>query len=133
VERVDGAARVLRVWKLPRSSFYHRWRYLQQPVKTYARRGPKTAHSDAELTEKIRTILAESPFYGEGYRKVWARLRYQREVFDFSGDGSGKSRELGYRLSAVVDGNAGGKEQSFGDSKLPLGGSKSGLPAYLKA
>ena len=25
----------------------------------------------------IRRILAESPFHGEGYRKVWARLRYQ--------------------------------------------------------
>src|SRR5262249_13602830 len=28
-----------------------------------------------ELTEHIRTVLARSPFVGEGYRKVWARLR----------------------------------------------------------
>jgi transposase InsO family protein len=25
----------------------------------------------------IRRILTESPFHGEGYRKIWARLRYQ--------------------------------------------------------
>jgi transposase InsO family protein len=29
------------------------------------------------LVGHIRRILAESPFHGEGYRKVWARLRYQ--------------------------------------------------------
>jgi hypothetical protein len=26
---------------------------------------------------KIREVLAASPFYGEGHRKVWARLRFQ--------------------------------------------------------
>jgi hypothetical protein len=31
--------------------------------------------TDAELTGQIRAILAHSPFVGEGYRKVWARLR----------------------------------------------------------
>jgi hypothetical protein len=25
----------------------------------------------------MRTVLQESPFHGEGYRKVWARLRYR--------------------------------------------------------
>jgi transposase InsO family protein len=39
------------------------------------KRGPKTAWTDAELTEQIRAVLARSPFVGEGYRKVWARLR----------------------------------------------------------
>jgi transposase InsO family protein len=39
------------------------------------KRGPKTAWTDAELTERIRGVLAASPFVGEGYRKVWARLR----------------------------------------------------------
>jgi putative transposase len=32
--------------------------------------------SDAALTTEIRAVLAASPFYGEGYRKVWARLRH---------------------------------------------------------
>ena len=31
---------------------------------------------DAELVEAIRQALAGSPFHGEGYRKVWARLRH---------------------------------------------------------
>jgi len=39
------------------------------------KRGPKTAWTDAELTEQIRAVLVRSPFVGEGYRKVWARLR----------------------------------------------------------
>ena len=40
------------------------------------RRGPKTAWSDAALLEKIREVIDASPFYGEGHRKVWARLRF---------------------------------------------------------
>jgi transposase InsO family protein len=32
--------------------------------------------SDADLVEAIRRVLADSPFHGEGYRKVWARLRH---------------------------------------------------------
>jgi hypothetical protein len=30
---------------------------------------------DAALVERIRGVLAASPFHGEGHRKVWARLR----------------------------------------------------------
>lgn len=30
---------------------------------------------DAPLVEAIRAVLAASPFHGEGYRKVGARLR----------------------------------------------------------
>jgi putative transposase len=32
--------------------------------------------TDAALTMAIRTVLAASPFHGEGHRKVWARLRH---------------------------------------------------------
>jgi transposase InsO family protein len=39
--------------------------------------GPLGACSDEELIGHIRRILTESPFHGEGYRKVWARLRFQ--------------------------------------------------------
>jgi len=67
--------RVLRVWELPRSTFYHRRGRAQQPLLGARRRGPRTAWSDAELTEKIRAGIAASPFHGEGHRKVWARLR----------------------------------------------------------
>ncbi len=30
---------------------------------------------DAALLERIRGVLSDSPFHGEGHRKVWARLR----------------------------------------------------------
>jgi len=40
-----------------------------------ARRGPKPAVSDADLLAAIRADLARSPWFGEGRRKVWARLR----------------------------------------------------------
>jgi transposase InsO family protein len=32
---------------------------------------------DTALVEAIRQVLIASPFHGEGYRKVWARLRHQ--------------------------------------------------------
>jgi hypothetical protein len=32
---------------------------------------------DTELVEAIRALLAESAFRGEGYRKIWARLRFK--------------------------------------------------------
>jgi putative transposase len=41
------------------------------------KRGPVGAATDADLVGHIRRVLAESPFHGEGYRKVWARLRHQ--------------------------------------------------------
>lgn len=41
-----------------------------------SRRGPKTAYSDTHLTDEICAVLARSPFVGEGYRKVWAKLRF---------------------------------------------------------
>ena len=31
---------------------------------------------DAALAAAIRRRLAASPFHGEGYRKIWARLRF---------------------------------------------------------
>src|SRR5260221_578505 len=40
------------------------------------RRGPLGAMSDERLTTAIHSVLAASPFHGEGHRKVWARLRY---------------------------------------------------------
>jgi hypothetical protein len=33
--------------------------------------------ADALLLEAIRTVLTDSPFHGEGHRKIWARLRYR--------------------------------------------------------
>ena len=40
------------------------------------KRGPKRL-SDEELVREIRQVIEESVFHGEGYRKVWARLRHK--------------------------------------------------------
>ncbi len=61
---------------MARSSFYSQRGFVGQCLRVLQRRGPKTAWTDVALTEKIREVLAESPFYGEGHRKVWARLRF---------------------------------------------------------
>lgn len=70
-----GLAQVCRVWDLPRSTVYARRSRAQEPEQHSTKRGPKTLWTDPELTEQIRGVLAQSPFLGEGYRKVWARLR----------------------------------------------------------
>src|SRR5580700_10527721 len=73
--RCYGKARVARVWKIPRASVYRTLK--ETPSNTIARRpGPVGACSDAELAEHIRQQIAASRFHGEGYRKLWARLRF---------------------------------------------------------
>lgn len=68
-----GLAVVCRVWRLARSSVYRR--QAPPPDTPAQRRGPMGPMSDDALTTEIRTVLAASPFHGEGHRKVWARLR----------------------------------------------------------
>ena len=69
-----GLARVCRVWQVARSTVY--W-HRHAPAEPGARRGPVGPCPDDELVAHIRHILEASSFPGEGYRKVWARLRYQ--------------------------------------------------------
>jgi len=74
-----GLQRVCRVWKRPRSTFYHRLRLqARDPAAPTKRPGPQGPCDDATLLGHIRKVLADSPFHGEGYRKVWARLRFQK-------------------------------------------------------
>ena len=73
-----GVTRVLRVWELPRSTFY-----AQRDRETPAvapRRGRPPIVDDTTLLAHIRAVIAESPFYGEGHRKIWARLRVLKRV-----------------------------------------------------
>jgi transposase InsO family protein len=73
-------ARVCRTWDLPRSTVYLRRHPAAIPLEQRPeprRRGPRGAGSDEDLVGHIRRILTESPFHGEGYRKIWARLRHQ--------------------------------------------------------
>jgi hypothetical protein len=75
-----GLARVCRTWDLPRSTVYFRRHQATLPVEQRPvprRRASLGPCSDEELAAHIRRILTDSPFHGEGYRKVWARLRYQ--------------------------------------------------------
>lgn len=72
-----GLALVCRVWEMCRSSVYAvRTRRASLPAEL-GKRGPKTELSDAQLTELIRETITVSPRMGEGYRKVWAQLRFQ--------------------------------------------------------
>ena len=73
-----GLQRVCRIFGLARSSAYYlKARAAVPPGQRPApkKRGPLGAASDDDLVGHIRTALADSPFVGEGYRKVWARLR----------------------------------------------------------
>ena len=77
-QRRFGLDRVCRVWRTSRSSIYaRRQREAQPPEQRPQPRkpGPVGACSDEQLAEHIRELIAASPFFGEGYRKVWARLR----------------------------------------------------------
>jgi hypothetical protein len=58
----------------------------EKPV-LLVRRGPRSPWSDEEVLVLIRKVLLESPFHGEGYRKVRARLRAR-------GIGVGRNRVL---------------------------------------
>jgi hypothetical protein len=71
-----GVAVVCRVLGAPRSTIYARRRVGGQP----GRPGPVPPISDEELVQRIRQVLADSPFAGEGYRKVRARLRREHGV-----------------------------------------------------
>ena len=70
-----GLARVLGAWGMPRSTYYWQRTRRHNPLEA-RKRGPKTAFSDKELTERLRQEIAASPFTGEGHRKFWARLRF---------------------------------------------------------
>jgi transposase InsO family protein len=76
-QRRYGLARVCRVWELARSTVYLDHARRTGPPAVPQKRGPKPRWSDAELLEEIRAVLEASPFFGEGHRKVWARLRWQ--------------------------------------------------------
>jgi transposase InsO family protein len=45
------------------------------PPSARRRPGPKPKLSDFELLQRIRQVIADSPFLGEGHRKIHARLR----------------------------------------------------------
>jgi HTH-like domain len=70
-------ATVCRITGAPRSTVYHRRRRGDAPCR---RPGPRTAVSDDDLVVLIRTTITDSPFAGEGHRKVRARLRRDHDL-----------------------------------------------------
>src|SRR4051812_50182200 len=72
-----GMARVCRAWRMARATVCrHRQAPHGKPPRRPGPIGPRT--DAAALVAAIRTVLAGSPFHGEGHRKVWARLRMER-------------------------------------------------------
>ena len=79
-DKAYGLQRVCRLWRVPRSTVYDQRRRQAVPPDqrpTPRRRGPVGACDDEQLAEHIRRVLRDSPFHGEGYRKVWAKLRFE--------------------------------------------------------
>jgi putative transposase len=66
--------RVTRVWDTSRATLYRHRR--GDELGPRRRPGPLGPLPDAGLVEAIRKLLADNPFHGEGYRKIWARLRF---------------------------------------------------------
>ncbi len=69
-----GLARVCRVWGVARSTVY--W---QRQERRRLRADVPARSAPARMRHwlvRFATVLQASPFHGEGYRKVWARLRY---------------------------------------------------------
>jgi transposase InsO family protein len=72
-----GLARVCDVRGVSRAMVYRQRapRNAANEARAPRRPGPEGACSDTELLGHIRTVIEASPFSGEGYRKIRARLR----------------------------------------------------------
>ena len=67
--RSYGVAMVSRLWWIARATVYRH----RSPATEHRRPGPLGPMPDDELVAAIRDLLAQGPFHGEGYRKIWAR------------------------------------------------------------
>jgi len=69
VNKAYGLKRVCEVWGIARSCIY------RASQKQSSKRGPKPQCDESTLLEQIQQDLTNSPFKGEGHRKVHARLK----------------------------------------------------------
>ena len=78
VQRRHPLATVCRLWGVSRATLYRqRPAGVAKNARPPRRRGPQGVCSDDDLLAAIREVIEGSPFTGEGYRKVWARLRFR--------------------------------------------------------
>ena len=73
-DQVYGLQRVTRIWACrgrPSTAIATTWTMCGARDRDLLARC-----SDKELAAEIRQLLQDSPFHGEGYRKLWARLRF---------------------------------------------------------
>ena len=73
-DQVYGLQRVTRIWGVARATIYRHRHHLDDVRRK--RPGPLGAMSDKDLVAEIRQRRQDSPFHAEGYRKLWARLRF---------------------------------------------------------
>ncbi len=71
--RIYGLKSVSLAWDVSRSTYYSR-----QKGKSTAKRGPKPKIDDSEVLSLVKKDIQESPFTGEGHRKVHARLKRKK-------------------------------------------------------
>jgi putative transposase len=72
-----GIEMVCNVWEFPRSSYYY---FEKANRKGRSQRGKRPLVSDEDLLTAIKTEIEDSPFQGEGHRKLHARLRRFRQL-----------------------------------------------------
>jgi putative transposase len=72
--RPYGLLRVTQIWSVSRATVYRQRRH--DAPHPRRRPGPVGPLPDAALVDTIQELLAQGPFHGEGYRKIWARLRF---------------------------------------------------------
>lgn len=78
LQRHYPLATICRLWGLSRATLHRqRARAVASAPRAPRRRGPQGAANDTDLLAAIREVIEASPFTGEGYRKVWARLRFR--------------------------------------------------------
>lgn len=107
-----GIMRVCDIWGFPRSTFYERKRCCEKS-REKGKRGPKTKIDDEKLLALIMCDIEESPFRGEGHRKVWARLRFRDSVI------AGKNRILRImRENSLLSPHRRVKESRVHDGKI---------------
>lgn len=70
-----GLKRICEALGISRSTFYRHKDRDQE--KSSGKRGPRPSIEEEELLDKIREDIKNSPFKGEGHRKVHARLKKQ--------------------------------------------------------